>query len=97
MNYSPSSTLGLFTYQFSWRALHLSLAAFALTAFLCIFFWFPETSHPGTRGRDRFDHEGGVHPRWRPVFLNPFSQLDMLRSPSILAVVSCHLLLDHST
>jgi len=31
--------------------------------------------------------EGGVCPRWRPVILNPFSQLDMLRSPSILAVV----------
>lgn len=79
---------GLFTYQYSWRILHLSLAVFALAAFLCILFFFPETSHPGARGRDTFEREGGVHPSWRPVLLNPFSQLDMLRSPSILAVVS---------
>ncbi len=85
---SRSFFAGLFTYQYSWRILHLSLAVFALAAFLCILFFFPETSHPGARGRDTFEREGGVHPSWRPVLLNPFSQLDMLRSPSILAVVS---------
>jgi len=77
---------GFFAYRFSWRILHLSLAAFALTAFACILFCFPETSHPGVRGIDKYYQEGRVHPRWRPVILNPFAQLDMLRSPSILAV-----------
>ncbi|KXN87016.1 Quinidine resistance protein 1 [Leucoagaricus sp. SymC.cos] len=77
---------GFFAHQFSWRFLHLTLAAFALGAFLCILFYFPETSHPGSRGVDKLEREGGVHPGWRPIILNPFSQLDMLRSPSILAV-----------
>ncbi|KAF9447241.1 MFS general substrate transporter [Macrolepiota fuliginosa MF-IS2] len=74
---------GFFAYHFSWRILHLSLAAFALAAFICIFFYFPETIHPGTRGSDQYR---GVHPSWRPVILNPFAQLSMLRSPPILAV-----------
>ncbi|KAF5349687.1 hypothetical protein D9756_008816 [Leucocoprinus leucothites] len=77
---------GFVAHHFSWRLLHFFLAAFTFTAFLCILFYFPETSHPGSRGVDEFEREGGVHPRWRPVILNPFSQLDMLRSPSILAV-----------
>lgn len=77
---------GFFAYHFSWRILHMFLAVFTAAAFVCVLFWFPETSHPGVRGIDTFCREGGVHPRWRPVILNPFTQLDMLKSPSILAV-----------
>ncbi|KAL9714594.1 hypothetical protein Ac2012v2_001249 [Leucoagaricus gongylophorus] len=77
---------GFVAYHFSWRILHFSLAAFAFATFLCILSYFPETSHPDSRGADRVVREGGVCPRWWPVILNPFSQLDMLRSPSILAV-----------
>ena len=80
-------TTGFVAYHFSWRILHFSLAAFAFATFLCILSYFPETSHPDSRGADRVVREGGVCPRWWPVILNPFSQLDMLRSPSILAVV----------
>jgi len=86
-------SIGFVAYHFSWRILHFSLAAFAFTTFLCILSYFPETSHPGSCGADRVVREGGVCPRWRPVILNPFSQLDMLRSPSILAVVSVNVLL----
>lgn len=78
---------GFFAHHFSWRALHISLAFFALAAYICVLFCFPETSYPGSRGVDQYEREGGVHPSWRPIILNPFSQLGMLRSPSILAVV----------
>lgn len=86
-------SIGSVAYHLSWRILHFSLAAFAFTTFLCILSYFPETSHPGSRGADKVLREGGVCPRWRPVILNPFSQLDMLRSPSILAVVGASRLL----
>ncbi|EKM83282.1 hypothetical protein AGABI1DRAFT_69563 [Agaricus bisporus var. burnettii JB137-S8] len=79
-------TGGFFAHHFSWRALHISLAFFALAAYICVLFCFPETSYPGSRGVDQYEREGGVHPSWRPIILNPFSQLGMLRSPSILAV-----------
>jgi len=56
---------------------------------LCIYFFFPETSHPGTKGIDEHERSGKTHSKWRPVILNPFSQLLMLRSPNVLAVVCC--------
>jgi MFS family permease len=78
---------GVTAHYLSWRAIHYLLAAFGFAAFFCMFFLFPETSHPGTRGIDEYERAGKVHSKWKPVMLNPLSQLLMLRSPNILAVV----------
>jgi predicted MFS family arabinose efflux permease len=74
-------------HYWSWRGIHYGLAAFAFGAFFCILFFFPETSHPGSKGIDEYKRTNKAHPKWRPVILNPLSQLLMLRSPNILAVV----------
>ncbi len=50
-------------------------------------FLFPETYHPGARGFDRLNP--AFHPRWRPVLINPFQPLELLRSPDLLMIVSC--------
>ncbi|KAF5349702.1 hypothetical protein D9756_008837 [Leucocoprinus leucothites] len=77
---------GVTAHYWSWRGIHYGLAVFALGALFCIFFFFPETSHPGTRGVDELKRSGKTHPKGRPVMLNPLAQLLMLRSPNILAV-----------
>ncbi|KXN82691.1 Quinidine resistance protein 1 [Leucoagaricus sp. SymC.cos] len=77
---------GVTAHYWSWRAIHYGLAAFAFGALFCIMFFFPETSHPGTRGIDEYKRSGKKHSSWRPVMLNPLSQLLMLRSPNILSV-----------
>ena len=47
--------------------------------------FFPETYHPGARGFDRLNP--AFHPRWRPVLINPFRPLGLLRSPDLLLIV----------
>jgi len=37
-------------------------------------------------GIDEYQKSGKIHPKWRPVILNPAAQLLYLRSPNILAV-----------
>jgi hypothetical protein len=55
--------------------------------FLCILFFFPETSHPGARGIDKLQLAStGAAPR-SLSFINPFKSLLLLRSPNLLAVV----------
>lgn len=80
--------LGVVAHYWSWRAIHYLLATFACCAFVCIFLFFPETSHPDTRGIDDYRKSGKPLPKWRPVLLNPLSPLLLLRSPNILAIVS---------
>lgn len=77
---------GTTAHYWSWRAVHYILATFAFGAFFCILFLFPETSHPGTRGVDKYQEFGKELPKWRPVILNPLSQLLLLRSPTVLVV-----------
>lgn len=88
--------LGITAYYFSWRAIHYGLAAFTFGAFFCILSSFPETSHPGTMGIEMYRSSGKVHPKWRPVILNPFGTFTYLRSPNIVAVVR-YLLISHPT
>ncbi|KAF5349703.1 hypothetical protein D9756_008836 [Leucocoprinus leucothites] len=76
---------GIIAHYWSWRGIHYGLSVFAVGALFCIFFFFPETSHPGTMGVDELKRSGKAHPKWRPVMLNPLAQLLMLRSPNILA------------
>ncbi|KAJ3553244.1 hypothetical protein NP233_g12692 [Leucocoprinus birnbaumii] len=77
---------GITAHYWTWRGIHYGLAAFGIGALFCILFFFPETSHPGSRGVDEYKRSGKELPKWRPVMLNPLSQLLMLRSPNILAV-----------
>ena len=67
----------------SWRVMQLALMVAGLVMFTLVFFFLPETSHPGTRGVDKA--EGG---RVRWVWLNPFGSAALLRSPNVTLVVS---------
>jgi len=55
----------------------------AVGCFIFVYMWlfFPETSHPGTRGVDKLP-EGSS----RLVFVNPLKPLALLRSPNLFAV-----------
>jgi len=75
---------GLAAHYYSWRLMQLALGIVGLLSFLAIFFFFPETYHPGKRGVDKLDPN--LHPRWRPVLLNPLQPLWLLRSPNLLAI-----------
>jgi MFS family permease len=78
---------GITAHYWSWRAIHYLLAAFTLAALLCIFFFFPETSHPGTRGIDEYKQTSRICSKWMPVTLNPFSDLVVFQNLNILSVV----------
>ncbi|KAK0453764.1 MFS general substrate transporter [Armillaria borealis] len=69
----------------SWRWTQISLAVWGLLAFFAILLFFPETSHPGSRGIDKLRELEGKSPkRWVWVWLSPFASLSMLRSPNLL-------------
>ncbi|KAF8802957.1 hypothetical protein BYT27DRAFT_7305603 [Phlegmacium glaucopus] len=72
------------THYYSWRIMQLAFGVIGLLLFLAILLLFPETYHPGLRGVDKIDPD--LHPRWRPVLLNPLQPLWLLRSPNLLAV-----------
>lgn len=76
---------GIAAHYFSWRLLQLGLGLTGLIVFLVAILFFPETYHPGQRGVDKVDPAS--IPTWRPVLLNPFQPLWILRSPNLLAVV----------
>jgi MFS family permease len=78
---------GITAYYWSWRTIHLWIAVFAFGVLVFMAFFFPETIHPGTKGLDEYERSGKVCSKWIPVMLNPISQIAMLRSPNILAVV----------
>ncbi|KAJ7285059.1 major facilitator superfamily domain-containing protein [Mycena rebaudengoi] len=59
-------------------------AHYSTIGFLCIVLFFPETSHPGTRGVDKLIRETNGAKRY--AFVNPLKCLWLLRSPNLLAV-----------
>ncbi|KAF8802956.1 MFS general substrate transporter [Phlegmacium glaucopus] len=75
---------GFATHYYSWRIMQLASGVIGLMSFIAIVLFFPETYHPGARGVDKLDPS--LHPRWRPVLLNPLQPLWLLRSPNLLAV-----------
>ncbi|KAF9554261.1 MFS general substrate transporter [Agrocybe pediades] len=75
---------GYAAHYFSWRLLQFSLGVFGFCAFVLILFFFPETYHPGKRGVDKADP--ATLPTWRPILINPFTPLWMMRSPNLLFV-----------
>ena len=58
-----------------------------LIAFTTIYFLFPETSQPGTRGIDKMKAKHGSSSS-SFVFINPLRPLWLLRSPIMLLIVS---------
>ncbi|KAF8583162.1 MFS general substrate transporter [Ramaria rubella] len=85
---------GLMATYSSWRVMQIILFAMGFVAFLSIVLFFPETSHPGSRGMDKrlaLEEATGLGCNakargWGLVFLNPFTQLAILRGPTILLV-----------
>ncbi|KAG7453248.1 MFS general substrate transporter [Guyanagaster necrorhizus] len=67
----------------SWRWTQIALAFAGFAAFMLMFFFLPETSHPGSRGIDKMlEEEDAKQRKW--VWLNPFSPLALLRSPNLM-------------
>jgi hypothetical protein len=52
--------------------------------YLAVLAFLSETSHPGTTGKERSQTP---HPKYRPVILNFFSALLVLRNPALLFIV----------
>ncbi|KAF9046832.1 MFS general substrate transporter [Hymenopellis radicata] len=85
---------GVIAHLASWRVMQFILAGAGFLGFICIFLFFPETSHPGMRGIDKLrgtrqiEDQGGSlkekHSVW--VWVNPLRPLWLLRSPNLLAV-----------
>ncbi|KAL0950956.1 hypothetical protein HGRIS_007707 [Hohenbuehelia grisea] len=77
---------GAATRYASWRALQAFLCGCGILLLLVMYRWFPETSHPGSRGVDK---ELPVAERrsFKFVWLNPLSGLYLLRGPTLLIVV----------
>lgn len=60
-----------------------SVAVASIVAFTLMYYFLPETSHPGERG---FEKRPVSERGW--VWLNPLKSLKLLRSPNLLALVS---------
>ena len=53
---------------------------------ILLYFFLPETSHPGTRGVDKLMEDDPSQPI--PLrFINPFRPLALLRSPVLMVIV----------
>ncbi|KAF8061835.1 major facilitator superfamily domain-containing protein [Lyophyllum atratum] len=72
---------GLAAEYASWRIMQLVMGGVGGVMFICMLLFFPETSHPGTRGIDKLP---AASRKW--VFVNPLRPLALLRSPNLLAV-----------
>lgn len=68
--------------------MQLILGAATLIALAGMLLFFPETSHPGARGIDKWRQQAAVGMRFKFVWVNPLSALWLLKSPNLLAVVS---------
>ncbi len=71
----------------SWRWTQFCLGVAGLLTFLLLFTFLPETSHPGSRGIDKYRAKLGDSNGFKWVWLNPFASFAILRSPNILLVV----------
>jgi MFS family permease len=91
-----NSFSGVAAHYFSWRHLQYALALYGFFAFMLVVSILPETSHPKSRGIDKYMEPPNALPRpWKWVWINPFRSLWLLRSPTILAIV-CGAFLFHS-
>lgn len=67
----------------SWRGFQATLGGWGLIQMGLMYWFLPETAHPGTRGIDRLKDECS---RKRLVLVNPFQSLRMLRSPILILI-----------
>ncbi|KIJ04821.1 Drug:H+ antiporter-1 family protein, partial [Paxillus involutus ATCC 200175] len=67
---------------FSWRYIHVILAAWGILQYLLIYFTLPETSHSHQKDRS----QPTPHKRARLVWINPLRCLVSLRSPNLFAI-----------
>ncbi|KAH8829554.1 MFS general substrate transporter [Flagelloscypha sp. PMI_526] len=83
---------GLAAHFGSWRAMQAILGIAGIIGFVAMFTFFPETSHPGTRGKD-LDIAAG---RSGFRFVNPLKVLALLKSPTLVfvSIVGLTVLLD---
>ncbi|KAJ7350409.1 MFS general substrate transporter [Mycena albidolilacea] len=76
----------------SWRNVQFGLFFVGLFVFLGMFALLPETSHPGTLGIDKSEESEETtidrEPKFKWVWLNPFSCLWLLRSPNLLFTIA---------
>ncbi|KAI0373119.1 MFS general substrate transporter [Pilatotrama ljubarskyi] len=72
---------GIATHYFSWRLAQWALFVMGLFAFVPVALWLPETLDP-----QKLRRWGATEEHRKPVFLNPFKSLGLLRSPNILIV-----------
>ncbi|KAF8916710.1 major facilitator superfamily domain-containing protein [Mucidula mucida] len=70
----------------SWRWTQFCLGVAGLLTFLLLFTFLPETSHPESRGIDKYRAKLGDSNGFKWVWLNPFASIAILRSPNILLV-----------
>ncbi|PPR07301.1 hypothetical protein CVT26_012420 [Gymnopilus dilepis] len=78
---------GWTTYHFSWRIMQGSLGAVGFIAFCIMYFLFPETSQPGTRGIEKLRaSQKGTNEKVKFVFVNPLRPLLLLRSPNLFLI-----------
>jgi len=83
---------GVLSHYASWRITQLVLGFWGLLVFVCIAVFYPETSHPGTRGIDKkraelvAQHATHGEDWFRIVWINPLKAMAMLKSPNLLAV-----------
>jgi MFS family permease len=77
---------GVVAHYSSWRYVQLATGISAAINFIAMYYFLPETSQPNARGIDKLsENENRSEFKW--VWLNPFRDLALLRSPTILSVV----------
>lgn len=74
----------------SWRWTQICLGIAGLLTFVLLAIFLPETSHPGSRGIDKYRRAKGYDSssevfKW--VWLNPFKCFRLLKSPNLLLTV----------
>ncbi|KAK0435267.1 MFS general substrate transporter [Armillaria borealis] len=75
---------GIVAHFSSWRTMQFILGGAGFGAFICMYLFFSETSHPGVRGIDKLKIE--EHSTAPFVWVNPLRSLALLRSPNLVAV-----------
>lgn len=79
---------GLAAHYASWRVMQFALGMAGLIGFIFMFAFFPETSHPNSRGIDKvIRNSDGTKISSGFKIINPFKTLLLLRSPLLIMMV----------
>ncbi|KAI0823840.1 MFS general substrate transporter [Trametes gibbosa] len=72
---------GIASHYYSWRHAQWGLFIMGLFALIPVYLWLPETLEP-----EKLRQWGATEEHKKPIFLNPFKSLALLRSPNILII-----------